>query len=306
MAQSRRVSAAEPRLRSNAPPHEGGRHRKSGALATALGVLGRCLPGEHFKTSVYLNCIAAPRKMLREAATGFYRIDHVYEVLRQFRDQYEGRFSILEFGVADGFTFTKQLFATKYLGMTDRVMVHGFDTFTGLPEWTDPADQAMVGGDEWIPGTYQGRYEELKSHCDGKYPNYQLHKGLFEDTITDQFLASLQEFVPILIWIDCDYYISTKQIFEKMIDHIPSGCVVYFDDIEYNFGSRFTGEMRIVSEINSGRFGDGVELVRDRNLSWNSDRIYRFINLNAKTKHRLKPQVAGHHVRNRGDGSPFP
>jgi hypothetical protein len=33
----------------------------------------------------------------------------------------------------------KQLFATKYLGMTDRVMVHGFDTFTGLPEWTDPA-----------------------------------------------------------------------------------------------------------------------------------------------------------------------
>jgi hypothetical protein len=74
----------------------------------------------------------------------------------------------------------------------------------------------------------------------------------------------------------------------------------------FDFGSRFTGEMRIVSEINSGRFGDGVELVRDRSLSWNSDRVYRFINLNAKAKHRLKPQVAGHHVRHRGDGSPFP
>jgi hypothetical protein len=306
MAQSRRVSAAEPDLRTNASPQEGVRHRKSGAFAAALGMLGRCLPGEHFKTAVYLNCIAAPRKMLREAATSFYRMDHIYEVLGQFRDQYDGRFSILEFGVADGYTFTKQLFATRYLGMTDRVMVHGFDTFTGLPEWTDPADQAMVGGDEWIPGMFHGRYEELKNHCDRKYPNYQLHKGLFEDTITDEFLASLQEFVPILIWIDCDYYISTKQIFEKMIDHIPSGCVVYFDDIEYNFGSRFTGEMRIVSEINNGRFGDGVELVRDRNLSWNSDRIYRFINLNAKTKHRLKPQVGGHHVRHRGDGSPFP
>jgi hypothetical protein len=217
--------------------------------------------------------------------------------------KYDGRFSILEFGVADGYSFTKQLFATRYLGMTDRVMVHGFDTFTGLPEWTDQADQAMVGGDEWVPGMFAGRYEVLKSYCDHKYPNYQLHKGLFEDTITDQFLSTLQ---PILIWIDCDYYTSTKQIFEKMTDYMPSGCVVYFDDIEYNFGSRFTGEMRIVSEINSGRFGDGVELVRDRALSWNSDRIYRFINLNAKTKHRLNYRVAGHYVRKRGDDSPFP
>jgi hypothetical protein len=190
--------------------------------------------------------------------------------------------------------------------MTDRVLVHGFDTFTGLPEWTDPSDQAMVGGQEWIPGTFLGRYEELKAHCDRKYPNYQLHKGLFEDTITDEFLSSLREFAPILIWIDCDYYVSTKQIFERMIDYIPSGCVVYFDDIEYNFGSRFTGEMRLVWEMNNGGFGEGIELVPDRALSWNSNRVYRFINLNAKSKYCLKRQAAGHQMRRRGDDSPFP
>ena len=306
MAQSRRIAAEQPYDRTNRPQHERSRPRKRGAFATALDLLGRCLPGEHLKTAVYLNCIARPRKMLREAATGFYRMDHIYDVLREFRDHYDGRFSILEFGVADGYSFTKQLFATRYLGMTDRVMVHGFDTFTGLPEWTDPAEQAVVGGEEWIPGTYLGRYDELKKHCDGKYPNYQLHKGLFEDTLTDQFLCSLQEFVPILIWIDCDYYVSTMQIFEKMIDHIPSGCVVYFDDIEHNFGSRFTGEMRAVTEINSGRFGDGIELVPDRALTWNSNRVYRFINLNAKTKHRLKDQRKGDAVRYRRDDSPFP
>jgi hypothetical protein len=175
-----------------------------------------------------------------------------------------------------------------------------------LPEWTDPADQAMVGGEEWVAGAFAGRYEALKAHCDRKYTNYQLHKGMFEDTLIDDFLSSLEKFLPVLIWIDCDYYVSTKQIFEKMIDYIPSGCVVYFDEIDYNFGSRFTGEMRIVWEINNGRFGEGIELVRDRALSWSSDRVYRFINLNAKTKHRLNRQTPGHHVRERGDGSPFP
>jgi hypothetical protein len=109
-------------------------HEKGGAFLKTLSAIGRCLPGERFKTAVYLSCIAGPRKALRQAATGFYRMDHIYDVLRVFGDNYAGRFSMLEFGVADGYSFTKMLYATEYLGMTDRVMVHGFDTFAGLPE----------------------------------------------------------------------------------------------------------------------------------------------------------------------------
>jgi hypothetical protein len=281
-------------------------HEKGGPFLKALSAIGRCLPGERFKTTVYLNCIAAPRKMLREAVTGFYRMDHIYEVLREFGDHYEGRFSILEFGVADGYSFTKKLFATEYLGMADRVVVHGFDTFAGLPECDGEAEEALVGGEEWVPGTYLGRPEDLRAYCDRRYRNYQLHKGLFEETLTDDFLATLEEFVPILIWIDCDYYSSTKQVFERLTPYIPTGCVIYFDDIHFNFSSRFTGEMRAVAEINSGRFGNGVELVPDRALTWNSNRVYRFINLNAITKHRLKDRPAGDPVRYRRDDSPFP
>lgn len=281
-------------------------HEKGGAFIKFLSAFGRCLPGERFKTAVYLNCIVGPRKVLRQAATGFYRMDHIYDVIREFRDYYDGQFSILEFGVADGYSFTKKLYATHYLGMTDRVMVHGFDTFTGLPEWTDPADQALVGGEEWIPGTFAGRYDDLYAYCARRYSNYELHKGLFEDTLTDTFLSSLEEHVPILIWIDCDYYASTRQIFDRLIPYIPTGCVIYFDDLLFNYGSRFTGEMRALAEINNGSFGDGVELVRDHNLSWNSNRVYRFINLNAKTKHRRKHRKAGDPVRYRRDDSPFP
>lgn len=278
----------------------------AGAFRKVLGALGRCLPGEGLKTAVYLNCIAAPRKALRQAVTGFYRMDHIYDVLREFGRDYDGRFSILEFGVADGYSFTKKLFATEYLGMADRVVVHGFDTFTGLPEWEGSADQALVGGREWVPGTYVGRYDALANYCQQKYSNFALHKGLFEDTLTDEVLRSLQEFKPILIWIDCDYYSSTKQVLDRLIPYIPTGCVVYFDDIYYNFGSRFTGEMRAVAEVNRGDFGDGIELVPDPALSWDSNRVYRFINVNAKVKHHLKRRPAGDPVRYRRDDSPFP
>lgn len=281
-------------------------HEKGGTFAKLLNVMGRCVPGEHFKTSVYLNCIAAPRKMLREAVTGFYRMDHIYEVLSEFGDHYEGRFSILEFGVADGYSFTKKLFATQYLGMADRVVVHGFDTFSGLPDCDDSADEALVAGEEWTPGTYRGRYEDLMLHCESRYDNFQLHKGFFETTLTNDFLSSLHETLPILIWIDCDYYVSTKQVFERLAPHIPTGCVIYFDDMHFNFSSRFTGEMRVVAEINNGDFGHGMELVPDRALTWNSNRVYRFVNLNAKTRHRLKHRPAGDPVRYRRDDSPFP
>ena len=81
---------------------------------------------------------------------------------------------------------------------------------------------------------------------------------------------------------------------------------MYFDDIHFNFSSRFTGEMRAVAEINNGSFGDDVELVLDRGLTWNSNRVYRFINMNARTKHRVKNQLAPDTVRYRRDDSPFP
>jgi hypothetical protein len=281
-------------------------HEKGGIFAKVLGVMGRCVPGERFKTSVYLNCIAAPRKMVREVVNGFYRMDHIYEVLHEFGGHYEGRFSILEFGVADGYSFTKKLFATEYLGMADRVVVHGFDTFEGLPDQEHTADEALVAGEEWTSGTYRGRYEDLKQYCASRYRNWRLHKGLFENTLSNELLDSLREDVPILIWIDCDYYLSTKQVFERLAPHIPTGCVVYFDDMHFNFSSRFTGEMRVVAEINQGDFGQGFELVPDRALTWNSNRVYRFINLNAKVRHRLKHRPRGDRVRYRRDDSPFP
>jgi hypothetical protein len=278
---------------------------QGGGFQKALKFIGRIIPGTNLKTWIYLKLIYGPRRFARDMVSSFYRIDHIYEVLREFDAKHVGNFSILEFGVADGYSFTKKLHAAKYLGMEDRVTIHGFDTFEGLPEIDNSVDSPLVVGDDWEAGTYHGRLDELQAHCASNYKNFELHRGMFEDTIVDDFLETLLENKPILIWIDCDLYSSTHSIFTKLIPFIPTGCVIYFDDIYYNYSSRFTGEMRAVHEINSGEFGEGLELVPDRALSWGSNRVYRFINMNAQSKHELK-DVRSDGVRFRGGDSPFP
>lgn len=277
-------------------------------LLTGLRLFSRLLPGDYLKTTFYLKCLAAPRRLLRLALNGFYRIDHIYAVLQEFGSTYTGQFSILEFGTSDAYAFTKMLYATKYLGMDDRVMVHTFDSFEGLPVPVDAKDQDLIGDDSWVPGEYRGRYEDLKAYCARRYKNFQIHKGDFATTLTDELLSSLQTYLPILVWIDCDYYSSARTVFDKLIFALPNGCVIYFDEYErLNFGSRFTGEARLAYEINHGRYGEDIELVLDSTLAVNTQRIYRFIRVGSQLRYerRFKTHDAAK-VHWRTNDSPLP
>lgn len=277
-------------------------------LIRVLRLFSSVLPGEFLKTAFYLNAIDLPRRLIRQAIFSFYRYDHVYAVLREFAKSCPESFSVLEFGTSDGYSFVKLLYATRYLKLADRVMVHTFDSFEGMPPAVDEKDKEWTSGDNWVPGEFKGRYEELSEYCAQRYANFQIHRGYFERSIDDAFLASLDRWPPALIWFDCDYYSSAKVIFERLRDRIPNGCVVYFDDLDnLNYGSRFTGEARLVHEINQGLYGDGIELVPDPFLALFSRRIYRFF--------RLPPnrifQSAGERnsensVRRFSDGSPLP
>ena len=289
------------------PGHDGqtgfNRFGDKSFLMTALRFAGRSLPGDYVRTFVYLNLIYKPRLALRRLVSTFYRMDHVYAVIGEFKRGYKGPFSILEFGVADGYAFAKKAYATRYLGMDDSIVCHGFDSFEGLPETDDQRDLAGVAGADWKAGQYRGRYEELRDYLDSRYRNCRLHHGL-----TPEFLQTLRVSKPILVWIDCDYYTSARSVLERLIPYLPSGCVVYFDEYEFNFGSRFTGESRLIDEINRGEFGDGIELVLDRDLSWDLRRCYRFINRQAQhvfeRKRELRRVVAWH--KRSGNDSPLP
>ncbi len=213
--------------------------------------------------------------------------DHVYGVISEATRYYKGNFSILEFGVAGGASFTKKLYATKYLKVADRVTVHGFDSFEGMHSTDDRRDLALVNDDSWVEGQFKSSYDKLNDYCSKHYPNYRLHKGMFDETLTDELIADLVRTPPILVWIDCDYYTSSRVVMEKLIPVLPNGCVIYFDEPEFNYGSRFSGEMRLIHEINQGEFGNHIELVLDRALSLNTDRIYRFINANRDSTYEL-------------------
>lgn len=272
-----------------------------------LATIGHLLPGDHARTFFYLNFIKAPRTVLRNLLNNFYRMDHIYDVIGEFKANYDGKFSILEFGVADGYSFRKMLFATRYLKMDDRIEVHGFDTFEGMPQSDDVRDRGPVRGDSWEAGQFRSDPDRLASYCRSRYSNSHLHKGLFSESLTEDFLCELLEHPPILIWMDADYYTSTVSVFEKLIPYIPNGCVIYFDEPRFNYGSRFTGESRAIHEINSGQFGEGIELVLDHALSLDSLSVYRFINMNAKTTYSLsRPLVSSARLRPPTNDSPLP
>lgn len=293
------------------PKHDGqapvNRFGDKSLLMTVLRIFGKLLPGDHARTFIYLNCIYKPRLILRRIVSTFYRMDHVYTVITEFKSAYRGPFSILEFGVADGYALSKKAFATRYLGAEDLIACHGFDSFAGMPETDDPRDRGSIAGGDWKAGEYRGRYEDLRAYLDAKYRNCHLHRGLFDVTLTPGFLETLRVHKPILIWIDCDYYTSARVVLERLIPYLPSGCVVYFDEYEFNFGSRFTGEARLIHEINTGMLGPGIELILDKELSWDLSRCYRFISENATHRFERKSELRqSADIRKRGNDSPLP
>jgi hypothetical protein len=293
-----------PKHDGQAPPNRFG---DKSLLITLLRFAGMLIPGDHARTFIYLNLVYKPRLALRRAASAFYRMDHIYAVIKEFKGSYRGPFSILEFGVADGYAFSKKAFATRYLGSEDSITCHGFDSFEGMPETDDRRDHGSIAGGDWKAGQYRGHYEELLAYLNGKYRNCRLHRGMFDATLTPEFLETLHTHKPILVWIDCDYYTSARVVLERLIPHLPSGCVIYFDEYEFNFGSRFTGEARLVHEINTGALGAGIELVLDKELSWDLSRCYRFINENATSRFERTTELRqAAELRKRGNDSPLP
>lgn len=277
------------------------------ASVVLLKVISFLLPNDWLRTFVYLNLIKKPRKFFRTLINSFYRMDHIYDVLEEFSSTYKGNFTVLEFGVASGYTFSKMLYATKYLGVEDRFTVHGFDSFEGMHETSDRADKDIVTDDNWAIGQFKYSQESLQAYCAEKYSNFELHKGMFGDTLDDAMLAGLIEQPPVLVWIDSDYYTSARSAMERLIPVLPNGCVIYFDEPEFNYGSRFTGEMRLITEINRGLYGEQIELVLDPELSLNSSRIYRFINAAQDAVYEPYKKInSAEFSRPRGNDSPLP
>lgn len=113
---------------------------------------------------------------------------------------------VLEFGV--------------YFGRSLRVlaarnpMVHGFDSFEGLPEAWNEAEGA-------------GAYSTLGQRP--RVTNTELHVGWFEDSLPG-FLERHPGPVRLL-HVDCDLYSSTRTVLHGLRGRIVPGTVIVFDDL---------------------------------------------------------------------------
>jgi len=118
---------------------------------------------------------------------------------------------VLEFGVYFGKTL--RMIASRLPDAT----VHGFDTFTGLPE-------------EWSKGSYT---ESKGSYTTGGLlppapSNVCYHVGTFAETLP-AFLEAQPGPVRFMN-IDCDLYSSTKDILDALHTRVVVGTVIVFDE----------------------------------------------------------------------------
>lgn len=127
----------------------------------------------------------------------------------------------LEFGVRAGISMR---FVSDNLSHPN-CRLHGFDTFTGLPEG-------------WLPswgGHQVGRFREpgemaVEQMPEIPDPRVVLHKGLFQETLPALLESGDLRLERLFINIDCDTYTGALYVLTQLHSSLKRGDVVYFDE----------------------------------------------------------------------------
>ena len=133
----------------------------------------------------------------------------------------------LEFGVFTGGTIR---FIAKRVGGR---LVHGFDSFEGLPE-------------AWSGFTLGRRTFDLRGRLPRVPANVRLHRGLFEDSLP-AWLAEHPGPVAF-IHVDCDLYSSTRTVLKLLATRMVPGTVILFDEY-FNYPNWEQHEFKALQEF---------------------------------------------------------
>lgn len=118
----------------------------------------------------------------------------------------------LEFGVYTGSSIN----VTAYSHRNNKAMaIHGFDTFTGLPE-------------DWRDFFTKGAFS-LNGNVPPVEPNVTLHKGLFSDTLPGFLEENAKEKIAG-INIDCDLYRGTIEVLNLTYKMWTPGTMFHFHE----------------------------------------------------------------------------
>lgn len=178
---------------------------RKGEEADAAILKGRLL--NHVRASAEY-VFSTPLKSLK-APIYYFTYDMIQLALQSSKPMDDGL--ILEFGVYHGKTI--RMIAAHF---TNNV-VHGFDTFTGIPaDWhSTPSGSYSTHGT--VPSTPD---------------NVEFHVGLFSETLPS-FLEQHDGSIKLMN-IDCDLYSSTKDVLDLVQDRIVVGTIIIFDEYVMN------------------------------------------------------------------------
>lgn len=176
-----------------------------------LTFVGRVLtPGQLFRLQSTLNYLKVGQWM---ETHGFRFDDRVQNrqqvwaaVVEKVRDQ---RVLYLEFGVARGESIRFWSSALKH----PESVLHGFDSFEGMPEDGGPWRKGQFSTSGQIPVIDDARVRFFKGWFDQTLPSY---------TVPPHDLLVLN--------LDADLYSSTALVLEKLRPHIRQGTHIYFDE----------------------------------------------------------------------------
>lgn len=142
----------------------------------------------------------------------------------------------LEFGVADG---ASMLYWSRLLS-NPQSMLHGFDSFEGLPT-------------QWAPGRPAGSFSLNRVPPTFPDRRVRLFTGWFTETLPRyEWPAGFEQ---LIVTLDADLYTSTACVLQAIEERIEVGTVLYFDEFHH-----YADELRAFDELLS-RTGWSFEIL---------------------------------------------
>ena len=150
-----------------------------------------------------------------------------------------------EFGVYKGRSLILFYYLAKKMGM--RIRFFGFDSFAGLPE---------SEGKVFHKGQFSFSQESLKKYLEkvGVTNNIFLIKGYYSQSLKKELFTHYKLEKASVIHIDCDLYISTKEVLNFIEPLLQNGTILIFDDWG-SFGNNDSlGQKRAFQEFHIKEF----------------------------------------------------
>jgi hypothetical protein len=156
-----------------------------------------------------------------------------------------------EFGLWQGKTFKYAHKMKRRYGLS-RLKLRGFDSFAGLPEHEQSADNIWHQGQFAFARADLERELRLSGFRDDEF---ELVEGYYDQSLNRALIERLafEKVMVAIAYIDCDLYESTREVLRFLADFLQSGSIVCFDDY-YNYrGALDQGEARALTEFQVSR-----------------------------------------------------